>query len=357
MFPLLAEPESYRACSLDLRVEAEPRAYWLDLYARCHPGILEEAIEVVCDEGESLSEARARAATCQSAYDKHIANCTQNYASMSRLDVHTLACDRERIQREHGFIDPYRLVKARENERALSLLPALLDQLDALPDPQRAVEVARGVFAGNIFDVGATDTLELFKSGQLDFHATRDKLKPRPWLVDDLDSWVNRVTSDHPYRHALLFVDNAGCDIVLGMIPFACDLLRRGSSVILTSNTRPALNDIIHPELIELVQQVASIDPMIAEAVKDRRLTCVPSGNTSSLIDLSDVSDELIAAARGTPIDLVVLEGMGRALESNFDARFTCDALKMGMIKDPDVAREYQADLYDLVLRFEPLAA
>ena len=36
-------------------------------------------------------------------------------------------------------------------------------------------------------------------------------------------------------------------------------------------------------------------------------------------------------------MDLVVLEGMGRAIETNLHASFVCDALKLGMIKHPEV--------------------
>jgi type II pantothenate kinase len=31
-----------------------------------------------------------------------------------------------------------------------------------------------------------------------------------------------------PFRRVLMFVDNAGADIVLGMVPFARELLRLG---------------------------------------------------------------------------------------------------------------------------------
>lgn len=35
----------------------------------------------------------------------------------------------------------------------------------------------------------------------------------------------------HPYKRALLFVDNSGADVVLGMLPLARELLRRGTEV------------------------------------------------------------------------------------------------------------------------------
>lgn len=36
-------------------------------------------------------------------------------------------------------------------------------------------------------------------------------------------------------------------------------------------------------------------------------------------------------------VDLVVLEGMGRAIETNLHANLTCDKLNLGMIKHPEV--------------------
>jgi hypothetical protein len=52
--------------------------------------------------------------------------------------------------------------------------------------------------------------------------------------------------------------------------------------------------------------------------------------------------------------DLVVLHGMGRAIHTNYYARFTCDALKVAVIKTEVVARQIGARLFDGVVRFEP---
>jgi hypothetical protein len=48
----------------------------------------------------------------------------------------------------------------------------------------------------------------------------------------------------------MMFVDNAGADIVLGMLPFARELLRAGCEVVLVANAQPAINDITLPELL-----------------------------------------------------------------------------------------------------------
>ena len=47
------------------------------------------------------------------------------------------------------------------------------------------------------------------------------------------------------------------------------------------------------------------------------------------------VSSDLVNAAEGA--DLVILEGMGRAIETNLYAELTCDRLNLGMIKHPEV--------------------
>jgi hypothetical protein len=65
---------------------------------------------------------------------------------------------------------------------------------------------------------------------------------------------------------------------------------------------------------------------------------------------LSEVSDELNHVAENA--DLLILEGMGRGVESNFDASFTCDTLNIAMIKDVAVAKRMGGRVFDVVCRF-----
>ena len=53
----------------------------------------------------------------------------------------------------------------------------------------------------------------------------------RPWLQDDLDDWIERLKTGPPHKCAAIFIDNSGVDIVLGILPFARDLLQRGTKV------------------------------------------------------------------------------------------------------------------------------
>ncbi len=48
------------------------------------------------------------------------------------------------------------------------------------------------------------------------FSQTLAQLAPRPWPVDDLDAALDALARPRPHHHALIFVDNAGSDVVLG---------------------------------------------------------------------------------------------------------------------------------------------
>jgi hypothetical protein len=68
---------------------------------------------------------------------------------------------------------------------------------------------------------------------------------------------------------------------------------------------------------------------------------------------LPQVSAEL--AAEAADADLLALEGMGRGIETNLLASFTCDSLKLGMIKHPEVAACIPGGrLYDCVCKYDP---
>ena len=353
--PLLADPARYRACQWDLTAEHDKRAYWIGLFREQLPGLLDEAIREARENGEREEQARRRADQARDTFHAYLDRIAADPALEGRLDIIKICEARERALRDAGFDDPYRLAKARENETALEVLPRVLSQLDAMTADEREIDVVEGVFAGNIFDLGAIKTVERYQAGPIDFYATLDELKPRPWLVDDLDTWLERMQGP-AHRRALLFVDNAGPDVTLGMLPLARHLLQRGTDVWLTANTTPSLNDVTHEELIALLDRATPQDAVLDQAWRDGRLRALPSGNGIPLIDLSRLAPELVAMVNEAPIDLLVLEGMGRAVESNFDAAFTCDTLKLAMIKDQGVAEALGGEVYDLVCRFEPAA-
>ncbi len=351
VFPLLAEPDAYRVMMIDLVDDAAARAYWLDVFANHLPSLVAH-----CAESDAVSpDAAERAEQVRRQFGAMIDTLRRDWGAyddrVGPISILNICRLREQVLRAQGFDDPYRPIKQRENEAALQLLPALLDELDALDDRPRLEVVVTGIAAGNLFDLGAAGSYEQYQQNGFDFHATRRRVA-RPWRVDDVDALADRLLTRPPSR-AMLLVDNAGADLVLGMLPLARELLARETEVILAANTAPSLNDITFDELGEVMDLARRIDPYLDRACAEGALTCVATGNDVPLIDFRQVSTEMAEAAAG--VDLLVIEGMGRALESNYDARFTCDTLKIGMIKEGWVADVFDAAMYDVICRFEPV--
>lgn len=172
--------------------------------------------------------------------------------------------------------------------------------------------------------------------------------------VDDMDALLARLASRR-HRKALIFVDNAGADVALGILPLARELLKRGTEVVLAANARPSINDVTAAELAPLVARAAAADAVLARAVAEAALRVVSSGNDLGVIDLRRVSPE-VASEAGGGCDLVILEGMGRGIETNLHARFSVDAAKLGMVKHPEVATLLGGRMYDVVCKFDAAA-
>ena len=200
---------------------------------------------------------------------------------------------------------------------ALQLLPSILADLDAITDDsERLLRLVEGAFAGNLFDLGAANTADLFGAGGTDFLATRVTVQPRPWSIDDFDAFQASIAVAAPTK-SVLFVDNSGSDFVLGMLPLARELLRRGGAVIIAANLVPSINDITAEEAAIVVNTAAEGDSVLRASLADGRLRVISSGSARPVIDLRAVSQELAAAMEG--VDLVVLEGMGRSIETNLE--------------------------------------
>lgn len=74
-----------------------------------------------------------------------------------------------------------------------------------------------------------------------------------------------------------------------GMLPFARELLKAGTVVILAANEEPCINDITAEELQEVVAEAAKLDALLSHAVLEQALRVVSSGNDLCVIDLSHV--------------------------------------------------------------------
>ncbi len=346
ILPLIADPQHYRACEWELATDAPHRAYWLNLF-RTH---IYSITDMIRREGGPAIDARVDAFLADYLDGLRILDEDPG-AWGGSLTVLKLTIYRQDVQKRHGFFDPFARIKAEETARAIELYPEVVAGLEGLGPRERMELIARGIFAGNEFDLGCTETTERYHSDGHDFAEAARRLPPRPWPEDDLDAWCARAVERRPgYRRVLFFVDNAGADVILGCLPLARELTLLGASVTLAANTEPALNDITIGELDEALDRLRPLDPPLDAAMTAGRLTTVASGCKAPLIDLTDITDACAAAARDA--DLLILEGMGRSVESNRTARFTCDSLRIALVKDSQVARQIGVALFSPVWRF-----
>ncbi|XP_073274407.1 pantothenate kinase 2 isoform X1 [Primulina huaijiensis] len=375
VFPLLADPKLYEPNTIDISEHGELE-YWFTVLSEHMPDLVDKA---VASEG-GTDDAKRRGDAFARAFFAHLARLMEEPAAYGKLGLANLLELREECLREFHFIDVYRSIKQRENEASLAVLPDLLAELDGMNEEARLLTLIEGVLAANIFDWGSRACVDLYHKGTIIeiYRMSRNKMQ-RPWRVDDFDVFKERMfgsdkKKSHPYKRALLFVDNSGADIILGMLPLAREFLRRGTEVVLVANTLPALNDVTAMELPDIIAEAAKhcdilrraaeaggllVDAMITlqDSPKERSssvpLMAVENGCGSPCIDFRQVTLELAAAAKDA--DLIILEGMGRSLHTNFYARFKCDALKLAMVKNQRLAAKLiKGNLYDCVCRFEP---
>jgi type II pantothenate kinase len=138
------------------------------------------------------------------------------------------------------------------------------------------------------------------------------------------------------------------------MIPFVRELIRRGTEVVVAANETPSINDITAREMRDEIfpALVASTgDAILRDAITDGRLRVVSSGNDMPVIDLRFVSREVRDEAKDA--DLIVLEGMGRGIETNLYAKLKVDCVKLAMVKHREVAELLGGELYDCVCKFD----
>jgi pantothenate kinase len=501
-FPLLADPGGYNPNTIDINSDAAEMAYWV--------GILQDAIGTVVQKAaaseNNSAEAVRRAAAFGRAFDLHLTKLRSEPGAYGQLGLADLFELREECLREFGFADVYQLDKERENAAALEVLPDLLAELDELNPAERLLALVQGALAANIFDWGAKACVDLYHNATIleMYREARSKLSRRPWRVDDLDDfaevWFCKSEIDDegngkiksPYKRAIIFVDNAGADVVLGMLPLARELLRNGCEVVLVGNSQPAINDITAAELRSVVAKAAEVCPVLraardaavaAEAAsagrvppfpglsqrvmssqrlsdlagggeedllpppaapyafssssatppppgvartlleqqktppglpiapslngvqslsladeagkkssttislpasplapsgssdpnlprrsslkpkgmfgesypspwREPRLYVIESGSGSPCLDLRRISSAVADATVGA--DLVIIEGMGRAIHTNLRTKMVCDVLKLAMIKNQHLARRlFNGEVYDCMCRFD----
>ncbi|CAJ1976399.1 unnamed protein product [Sphenostylis stenocarpa] len=350
-FPLL-RTEKYTAGTIpwrfpsdDPHVPTPTEISWINLLLRTIPTFKKHA------EGDtSVPDAANKAETFAQRYARILEDYKKDPAGQDEpLDIFTLCRIREQILRELGFTDIFKNIKDVENTNAMSLFENVVRLNDAIEDEEKRLEnLIRGIFAGNIFDLGASQLAETFSKDGVSFLATCQNLVPRPWVIDDLETFKMKW-SKKSWKKASVIYHFGYSSICKGAPSAGKSEGQERIVVILAANELPSLNDVTYTELTEIISKLKGEDGCLM-GVSTSNLVVANSGNDLPIIDLTGVPQELACLAKD--VDLVILEGMGRGIESNLYAQFTCDSLNIAMVKHREVAEFLGARLYDCVIKY-----
>ncbi|KAJ7421466.1 Pantothenate kinase 4 [Willisornis vidua] len=319
--PLLKDPSTYIPDTVDLTDDAMARKYWLTCFEEALDGVAKRA---AASQPDSV-DAQERAEKFRQKYWNKLQTLRQQPFAYGTLTVRSLLDTREHCLNEFSFPDPYSKVKQKENGIALKCFQSVVESLDSLDWEERQFALVKGLLAGNVFDWGAKAVSDVLESEpQFGFEEAKSKLQ-----------------------------DNSGIDIILGVFPFVRELLSRGTEVILACNSGPALNDVTYSESLIVTERIAAMDPVIHSALRDEKLLLVQTGSSSPCLDLSRLDQGLAVLVRERQTDLVVIEGMGRAIHTNYYAALRCESLKLAVIKNSWLADRLGGKIFSVIFKYE----
>ncbi|CAG8442127.1 6555_t:CDS:10 [Acaulospora colombiana] len=352
VFPKLHDLTNYNPDTAML-TDSVSQHYWIDVLEDNLQSLVELAIKWNSNGDDQKQDVQTRASTFDTLFRSHLTRLRDHPTMYGALTIRNLLNLREQCLHEIGFPDIFAKVKAGENKTALRDLKDLLEKVDSVQDVEGKIEfLIDNMLAGNMFDWGSSQTLEMLRKGELTFEAARKKIR-KPEHLNKLRLFTERITSraKPKLKKAVIFVDNSGADIVLGVIPFARFLISMDMDVILAANSFPAVNDVTFDELLEIMTEVSEMDTLLGIAWTNKKLSVMATGSSSPCLDLRRINDDLAEACKD--VDFVLLEGMGRAIHTNYNARFSCDSLKIAVFKSTATALEFGVRLHDAMILYE----
>lgn len=349
-FHLLYDYENYNPDTLDLSQDAEAKDYWFRCFNRLVLKFEQQAAKSQASDPTALD----RAAKFRKHYLDHLEQLKQQESCSDQkpLTIRNLLELNEASLRLYGFDDPWKDQKRLENEASVKKLSARLHRIDRLEDPaEKWTEIIKGVLAGNMFDWGAQAVSQILESdANFGLEEALERIQKRPWLVDCLDEWLERMQGP-PHTCATIFTDNSGIDIVLGILPLVRELLLRNTKVLLCANTKPALNDVTYEELQEVVKQCCTECKIINDAYDTGMLQVFGNEQNGPCLDFRLITSDLCNAILES--DLLIIVGMARALHTNLNAKFTCETLKLAVVKNEWLAKRLGGETFSVICKYE----
>jgi bifunctional damage-control phosphatase, subfamily II, fusion protein len=105
---------------------------------------------------------------------------------------------------------------------------------------------------------------------------------------------------------------------------------------------------VTYPELTILVKKACKLNKTLNDAYyNSKKLVLFETGSASPCLDLSRINIELAKCLNEHKIDLIILEGMGRAIHTNFNTKFKTNCLKIAVIKNQWLANRFNLKQID----------
>ncbi|CAG9853873.1 unnamed protein product [Phyllotreta striolata] len=345
--PLLRNPETYNPDSLDLLTNIEARDYWLHCLEQMVKKFVKKAKYLHPDD----PDATEKAILCYQDFHNLVQQLILDPTILKPLSIRKLLeCNEDNLRTY--FKDPWLVQKQTESNHALSQFDHRIELIDSIEDVEKKwLEIVRGVLTGNFFDWGAKIVTDILETTQnFGFQDAAHIIQKRPWYLDKFDDFFNQIKVK-PYKSCVIFVDNLGVDFILGILPMVREFLSQGTKVILTANTYPALNDVTFQELSTYCHKAAEHCSILKEGLKSKHLSFVENGQKGPCLDLANLSPDLCERMKSA--DLVIIEGMARAVHTNMYAKLTVDCLKLAVLKNEWLARSLGTEQFAVICDFE----
>ncbi|XP_053662926.1 4'-phosphopantetheine phosphatase [Anopheles marshallii] len=349
---LLASVDAYRPDTLDLYQDPEASQYWF----ACFNDMLSKFERQAMASQSSDPSAKPRAQYFREHCVEVFNQLQKDKRNTKSLGIRNLLEVIESGLRKFGFDDPWKEQKTLENKASIGLLKNRLQQLDSIAsEREKWTEIVRGVLAGNMFDWGAKAVTKILEANNgFGLQQALDRIQKRPWLIDDLDSWLNRMEQEPPHRCATIFTDNAGIDFVLGIVPLVRELLKRNTKVLLCATINPAINDITYSELTGTIADCCKECEILQNAYSvEHRLLLYGNDQIGPCLDFRMISKDLSVAIEQNSVDLLIIVGMARALHTNLYAKFVCETFKLAVVKNEWLANRLGGETFSVVCKYE----
>lgn len=106
-------------------------------------------------------------------------------------------------------------------------------------------------------------------------------------------------------------------------------------------------------EMRSLLREASKEHRWLETALHDNLLKVAATGQGSPCLDLSRISQDLINLVGQMGTDLVIIEGMGRAIHTNLYAKMDSEVIKLAVIKNKWLAQRLGGGVFSVIFSYE----